>query len=283
MTTERVHHKTTGWWMDADEAAQLDASIADESVFFVGMGRNRDLVHVIAGASKGARQPFAKCGLWVSNRFVPIIESDRVCSKCTKGGATFTRLNQPRQCGDCGRTFADSTKRDNNQTLCPDCYDRAGYENAHVDGYHKADAEGPQEDCPMCRSEQREAAGEEEKTPEEAHENGEHEECLQSDCSLCSASLEYATVSDPIGDDPMVRIARLQVEHAERRVNEKVADLAARFRRLADEIEREGTKLTDASAEDVMGYTAADRAASIVNQISWAIPNAGAHDLILET
>ena len=35
--------------------------------------------------------------------------------------------------------------------LCAECFDEAGLENEHFDGYHDADQEGPNDHCPHCQ------------------------------------------------------------------------------------------------------------------------------------
>lgn len=148
--------------------------------------------HLVAAENLNVRQPNAVCGAWVSNTKRPIHQNELtfVCQKCLKGQqAAFTTFNQPRDCGVCGRKFADSTRRDSNESVCPDCFEKAGYENAHNDGHHAVDQEGFQQDCPACQDEA--AADQEQATmsvPEQqlvdAHDAGEHQD-NDEDCPKC--------------------------------------------------------------------------------------------------
>lgn len=55
-------------------------------------------------------------------------------------------------CEDCGRKVVNSI----HSTLCPVCYDYAGWENTHSDSGHGDHAGAPSEemaDCPVCRPE----------------------------------------------------------------------------------------------------------------------------------
>lgn len=51
----------------------------------------------------------------------------------------------------CGRKLDPANKDAMGVDLCPTCYDEAGLENEHSDGYHE---EEPDPDCPDCRSAQ---------------------------------------------------------------------------------------------------------------------------------
>lgn len=142
-------------WMDATERAEWDRLLEDQSVKFVGGGKGRKL-HLIEGASKAQSQPNAVCGQWVSNKrreaTAREIAEKELCQRCLRGQSTsFTRWNQPRPCASCGRTFADTASRDNSDALCAECYEEAGLLNAHADGYHALDQDGPHEDCPECQ------------------------------------------------------------------------------------------------------------------------------------
>lgn len=131
-------------------AADLDtmeAELADDSIAWAGKGKT-ETIHLITGASKGAAQPLAVCGQWVSNKKRQPKADQKVCSRCTRGSrASFSTFNQPRDCMDCGRRFADSASQDSSQALCPQCYEAAGIYNAHVDGLHRDE---PATDCPDC-------------------------------------------------------------------------------------------------------------------------------------
>lgn len=148
--SDRVY--VDGQWLEQGEAdalkARRAAELADDTVVYVGRGKNRDIAHLIAGRSKGQSQPYAVCGQWVSNRKI-VPTTERICQKCARGQRTaFSTFNQPRDCMNCGRTFADSASRDSNQNLCPSCYDIAGIENEHQDGEHEGRIVG---ECPMCQ------------------------------------------------------------------------------------------------------------------------------------
>lgn len=54
-------------------------------------------------------------------------------------------------CLDCGKRTR-STGDEGGTRLCKDCFDKAGLENAHADGYHDA---APCADCPACKAEGR--------------------------------------------------------------------------------------------------------------------------------
>ena len=147
---ERVY--VDGRWLLSAEAEalknRLERELVDDAVVYVGRGKNRDIVHLIAGRSKAQHQPLAVCGQWVSNRKI-VPTTERICQKCQRGQRTaFSTFNQPRDCMNCGRKFADSTSRDSNQSLCPNCYDIAGIENEHQDGEHEGRIVG---ECPMCQ------------------------------------------------------------------------------------------------------------------------------------
>jgi hypothetical protein len=195
---------TARWgWQDIAVVEQREREISDPEIVFAGQGRNRDLVHLVSGASKGQNQPHAVCGLWVSNKWRMPLETEKVCSKCVRGGTSFGTYNQPRTCVDCGRRFADSATRDSNDALCPDCYDRAGTYNEHVDGGHKDVAA---DDCPDC-AERIHAEGGHETEPRldwcdrcvveirttnlvALHAQGEHATAQLADCPTCSEEEE---------------------------------------------------------------------------------------------
>lgn len=195
-----VYSKVLRKWVLVEEQAELEAAreaeLADDTISYVGKGKS-DKLHLIDGSSKRQDQPHARCGLWVSNRNRQATVNDTLCKKCVKGGASFSTYNQPRDCADCGRKFADSTRRDSNDTLCPDCYEIAGLENAHVDGDHDG---APSETCPMCQAEEEAkltsgvATQEVTGSPVGTHEG--HAGQLHSECADCRISLEGATVAE---------------------------------------------------------------------------------------
>lgn len=149
-----VYSKVLRQWVRVEEQealeAQRAAELADDTISYVGKGKS-DKVHMIDGASKKQEQPIARCGVWVSNRNRQATVNDTICKKCIKGGTSFSTYNQPRDCSDCGRKFADSTRRDSNESLCPDCFERAGLYNEHSDGMHDGAAN---EQCPECQEQQ---------------------------------------------------------------------------------------------------------------------------------
>lgn len=298
---ERVSTKQWGW-MDADELAERERMIADETIVFAGQGRNRDLVHVISGSSKFAKQPLARCGLWVSNKYRMIREDERVCSKCVRGGATFTRYNQPRDCQDCGRKFSDSTRRDNNESICADCYEKAGRVNAHMDGHHAADADGFQEECPSCQEDQHLATGEigsatladreeemisvkvlsDQDLLQQNHENGAHDQKLIDGCPSCIEHAKLMTAQDTLeATQPQTfeqQFAERQVRRTEQRIKDRIAHIARRLRQAADDLERNGTRITEIVPDPIMSEV--EQASIVVNQISWLFPNLSVHELI---
>jgi hypothetical protein len=141
------HHLPINFY-GAEGVARILAEMEDPAILWAGGGKNRNLVHLISGAEKAKKEPFAVCGQWVGNRKRQPTASEKVCSKCEKGHRTaFSTFNQPRTCLACGKRFADSSRLDSTQETCPACYEEAGYENAHADGHHR---DAPAEDCPLC-------------------------------------------------------------------------------------------------------------------------------------
>ncbi len=60
----------------------------------------------------------------------------------------FSRHVQPKKCVTCGKL---TTYEINDVGAhCKDCWDLAGMENEHLDGYHKA---GDEDECPLCHPE----------------------------------------------------------------------------------------------------------------------------------
>ena len=66
----------------------------------------------------------------------------------------LSRWNQPKPCHACGKltTWSESNGYAG-LGLCEACFDAAGIENAHLDGYHEPDRDGPDPDCPFCQKE----------------------------------------------------------------------------------------------------------------------------------
>lgn len=58
----------------------------------------------------------------------------------------------PRTCIDCNVQLnrSNCTASLNADDMCDRCFEMAGYENDHQDGWHDADNEGPNAHCPMC-------------------------------------------------------------------------------------------------------------------------------------
>ena len=62
------------------------------------------------------------------------------------------------RCSDCGKLTRETGNSESllGDGVCRSCYDEAGLENEHQDGYHDATEEnrkngfGFNEDCPMC-------------------------------------------------------------------------------------------------------------------------------------
>lgn len=64
--------------------------------------------------------------------------------------ANFSRFNQPKPCGICGKSTTWSEANGNiGLDLCRACYEAATLDNEHYDGYH----ETPNADCRLCRQE----------------------------------------------------------------------------------------------------------------------------------
>jgi len=274
--------------MTTEEIEAREAAIANEAVVFAGQGKNHKIVHLISDGAKGAKQPRAVCGQWVSNRWRAPLDTEKVCSKCARGSWTsFSTFNQPRICADCGRRFADAAHRDSNSSLCPDCYDLAGILNEHADGGHR---ELPATDCPDCaeyihaegghETEKRldwcEACAVEVRVTNlrTMHERGEHEFAFLPSCPLCAEGEEqralriqhdlgghdadrWAGCSDcaaqvAAADAQAHAVAERQQQEVERQT-ETVAfhlkTMADQLRLMAEEVERSGQLLLAASAE----------------------------------
>jgi hypothetical protein len=58
----------------------------------------------------------------------------------------FSRLRQPKPCRVCGKLTTGPVGIIGID-LCVPCYDAAGIENEHYDGYH---THTPHPDCPLC-------------------------------------------------------------------------------------------------------------------------------------
>lgn len=322
-----------------DGVEKIVRDVQDDAVVFAGQGKNQNLVHIISGASKAANQPNAACGVWVSNKKRAPLATEKVCSKCTRGGTSFSRTNQPRECLACGKMFADNATRDNTEQTCGTCYEIAGFENAHQDGHHSADEDGSQAECPMCQDEAAAAASVQEEIVKEklrveaeqqaiAHDTGdhygpnadlecvacqrdaeqietaeaeqeeryqaqrvellvgehdtEHQTIVSSDCPKCQEQLAGAPeeAEYPALVDPMVRVKAAMLRHQQGRVTSRIEDIVARLRRLADEVELGGAQMMEREYNET--YSRMDAATSIVNSITWAIPNMSVHDLLRE-
>jgi hypothetical protein len=157
--TERSYSSKFGDYLTAAEVSErealLAAELADDSILYVGSGKNQKIYHLIAGKAKSVKQPLAVCGQWVSNKNKTTTEATdrKICAKCSKGHKTsFSTFNQPRTCAECGKRYADAASRDTGAEVCADCYEAAGYVNAHDDGYHNDAAEA---ECPSCQAEAR--------------------------------------------------------------------------------------------------------------------------------
>jgi hypothetical protein len=130
------------------QAAEQAAKLADDTILFAGRTRGATM-HLIAGKAKRQSSTESICGQRVGNTYRTPSQYEKVCKLCQRGDrrAAFTSQNQPRDCGVCGRRYADSVRRDNGDQTCPDCYEAAGLENEHLDGGHKGKAV---EGCPRC-------------------------------------------------------------------------------------------------------------------------------------
>lgn len=178
------------------QAAKMAAALADDSVVFGGRVRTSTM-HLIAGAAKAVKGSTTSiCGKSVSNTYLPPSAGEKICSYCQKGrrATGFTSKNQPRTCDDCGKTFADNATRDNGDNLCGACWDKAGYENSHLDGEHR---NAPEQDCPSCQKEQaaKEEASASAPSQEElavAHDAGQHVEDEDLRCVACQQASDEA-------------------------------------------------------------------------------------------
>lgn len=68
----------------------------------------------------------------------------------TRTHQRFSRHNQPCKCRMCGKTTTKNVDGCLYIQLCRPCYEAAGLENEHSDGYH---ANTPHPDCPDCKAE----------------------------------------------------------------------------------------------------------------------------------
>lgn len=64
-----------------------------------------------------------------------------------KGGHKGTTY----ECRCCGKRTRETGEGESGVQLCARCYMIAGIENAHADGYHRVDRDGPDPDCPICQ------------------------------------------------------------------------------------------------------------------------------------
>lgn len=58
------------------------------------------------------------------------------------------RKNRPANCTICDFKLTKATRSTENPELCDVCWDQAGLENAHMDGWH--DEGNADDDCPAC-------------------------------------------------------------------------------------------------------------------------------------
>jgi len=138
---------------------------------------------VTRGRREGSRSPAASsthlsedglktlCGLTVMGK-VNSMTIDCTCRKCHSKmvAPTVEQIAVPskkivgfergrnrgtRICSSCGKKTWQSKGQDQGGGffLCETCFDEAGLENEHQDGYHAADANGANDACPMCQSE----------------------------------------------------------------------------------------------------------------------------------
>jgi hypothetical protein len=241
-----------------DQIERIVRDVRDDDVVFAGTGKNRNLVHVISGASKAVRQPLAVCGLWVGNTHRAPIATEKVCSKCTRGGTSFSRYNQPRECSSCGRMFADTATRDNSDTTCGPCYEEAGILNGHADGHHK---ETPADDCPDCaerihaegghevegRLDWCEACAVEVRTTNliTLHARGEHATAQLSGCPTCVEEAQAPERVEAPVMTPVASVSDTLVEHRRAVFSFHIDTLASQLRLMADEVQRQGSEITD--------------------------------------
>jgi hypothetical protein len=102
-----------------------------------------------------------------SRRIAPLSTRIHTARMNSTSPRRFTRGSNPgtATCSNCGKRTWASRAQDQGAgyRLCQECYDEAGYENEHQDGYHAADQNGPSLNCPMCRPEQAVVAAKEER------------------------------------------------------------------------------------------------------------------------
>jgi predicted Zn-ribbon and HTH transcriptional regulator len=269
---------STPRYATADGEAQHEAALANDEIKFAGRTRG-SVMHLIAGAAKKQGHTTSICGQAVGNTWRVPSQYEKVCKLCQRGDkrAAFTSMNQPRTCTACGKRFADSTRRDNGDSTCPNCWEAAGIENEHLDGGHKDQAV---EGCVRCErihsEEDTVTASESPLEPTGAtaeHTSGAHSGKLIQDCAGCQNELRDVHIALE------ERAQQRDVEFAERRLQERAEDIVSRLRRLADDIERESARLTAVQSEGSM-MDVLDVAGSIANSVAWAIPNMRVHDLV---
>jgi hypothetical protein len=119
--------------------------------------------------------------------------------------------------------------------------------------------------------------------PTAEHTSGAHQGKIVPDCAGCLSLIENteATVTemDLTVESDEQRAARYAKLYAQELITRRAAEIVKRLRRLADEVENDAKHLTADQSEDAM-MDAVDWATQIVNEISWAIPNMHAQDLV---
>ena len=64
-------------------------------------------------------------------------------SKFQRGSGVYT-------CRNCNKTTRETGEGEAGLELCANCFYEGGLENEHYDGYHNAEEDGPNADCPLC-------------------------------------------------------------------------------------------------------------------------------------
>jgi hypothetical protein len=252
-----------------EDLERIDAMLNDDSVYLAGRVRTSTM-HLIAGANKAVPSSTRSiCGKTVGNTYRKPSAGEKVCKFCQSGrkATGFTRINQPRDCQGCGRKFADSTE-DSTEALCPSCYDMAGRENAHADGYHRDEIDP---ECPSCQQEVAEG--------EAAHDQGRHEGKLFSACPKCAASLEGATTPDHLDNQLPAQLPEtareIIVGNAVHNALESTQDMARKLREMANRITLAGQQMVQPEADPVA------QAAGVLRELNWLLNDLNGPDLIL--
>jgi hypothetical protein len=94
--------------------------------------------HGIKGAAKGRKADLIPAIVAKIQEELPTLTTETPKAKPAKKAA---------KCADCGVKNVDKKTQGSDSTLCRDCFDAAGLENEHSDGFH---TDAPVYGCPDC-------------------------------------------------------------------------------------------------------------------------------------